>query len=129
MMLLEHARRLDAPPTLQVFATDLDDDAIRSAREGVYPAAIAADVPEERLRRFFTRDVRGYRIRGELREAVVFATHDLLKDAPFSRLDLVTSQSLHLPRPVAQRALLDSPPLRAAPARVSSSACPRPSRT
>ena len=88
MLLAEHARLLDAPPALQVFATDLDDDAIRAAREGVFPAAIAADVSEERLRRFFNRDVRGYRIRSELREAVVFATHDLLKDAPFSRNSL-----------------------------------------
>src|SRR6185369_13274801 len=103
----EHARRLDAPPALQVFATDLDDDAIRAAREGVYPAAIAADVSEERLRRFFNRDVRGYRIRSELREAVVFATHDLLKDAPFSRLDLVSCRNLfiYLDPQAQQRAL------------------------
>ena len=107
MMLAEHARLLDAPPALQVFATDLDDDAIRAAREGVYPAAIAADVSEERLRRFFTRDVRGYRIRSELREAVVFATHDLLKDAPFSRLDLVSCRNLfiYLDPQAQQRAL------------------------
>jgi two-component system CheB/CheR fusion protein len=107
MLLAEHVRGLDSPPTLQVFATDLDDDAIRAAREGVYPAAIGADVSEERLRRFFTRDVRGYRIRSELREAVVFAAHDLLKDAPFSRLDLVSCRNLfiYLNPQAQQRAL------------------------
>ena len=108
MLLAEHARAIDAPPTLQVFATDLDDDAIRTAREGVYPAAIAADVSEDRLRRFFNRDVRGYRIRSELREAVVFATHDLLKDAPFSRLDLVSCRNLFIYLdPHAQRRALE----------------------
>ncbi len=96
MMLTEHARRIDDAPSIQVFATDLDEDAIRAAREGVYPPAIAADVSEERLRRFFTREPRGYRIRAEIREAVVFANHDMLKDAPFSRLDLVSCRNLFI---------------------------------
>ena len=94
MLLAEHARTLDAPPSLQVFASDLDEDAIRQAREGVYPAAIAADVSDERLRRFFTKEHRGYRVRGELRETVLFALHDLLQDAPFSRIDLFTCRNL-----------------------------------
>ncbi|MDQ6639514.1 MAG: PAS domain S-box protein [Pseudomonadota bacterium] len=107
MLLAEQARRLDAPPSLQVFATDLDDDAIRAAREGIYPPAIAADVSEERLRRFFTRETRGFRVRAELREAIVFASHDLLKDAPFSRLDLVSCRNLfiYLDPQAQQRAL------------------------
>ncbi|MEO7338530.1 MAG: chemotaxis protein CheB, partial [Caldimonas sp.] len=94
MLLAEHARTLSDPPTLQVFATDLDQDGIRIAREAIYPPAIAADVSEERLRRFFTRDGRGFRVRGEIREMVLFAVHDLLKDAPFSRLDLFSTRNL-----------------------------------
>ena len=94
MLLAEHARTLDAPPAVQVFATDLDDEAIRIARDGLYPRSIAADVSEERLRRFFTKEHRGYRIRRELREQVLFASHDLLKDAPFSRLDLFSCRNL-----------------------------------
>lgn len=94
ILLAEKARQLEAPPIVQVFATDLDGDAIRTAREGIYPAPIEADVPEDRLRRYFVRELRGYRVRRELREMVLFAQHDLLKDSPFSRLDLVSCRNL-----------------------------------
>jgi PAS domain S-box-containing protein len=94
MLLLEHAARLEAPPRLQVFGCDLDGDAIAAARTGLYPLTIAADVSEERLARFFVRDPRGWRVRGELRETVLFAQHDLIKDPPFSRNDLVSCRNL-----------------------------------
>jgi two-component system CheB/CheR fusion protein len=64
------------------------------ARDGLFPFTITADVSEERLRRFFQKEHRGYRARRELRECVLFAVHDLLKDAPFSRLDLFTCRNL-----------------------------------
>jgi two-component system CheB/CheR fusion protein len=106
MLLVEHARTLDQPPAIQVFGCDLDDEAVRSARAGVFPEAIAADVSEARLRRFFVKEPRGYQVRRELRELVLFATHDLLKDAPFSRLDLVTCRNLliYLNREAQERA-------------------------
>ncbi len=94
MLLFEHARLLDAPPSIQVFATDLAEDAVRVGRDAVYPPAIAADVSPARLRRFFTKDHRGYRVCSELREAVLFAVHDVLHDPPFSRLDLVSCRNL-----------------------------------
>ena len=94
ILLAEHARTLEAPPTLQIFATDLDEDAIQKAREGLYPAAIEADVGEDRLRRYFAREHHGWRVRRELRETVLFAVHDLLKDSPFSRLDMVSCRNL-----------------------------------
>jgi two-component system CheB/CheR fusion protein len=94
MLLTEHARTLDAPPALQVFATDLDEEAIRVGRDALYPAAIGADVSEERLRRFFTKEHRGFRVRSEIRELVLFAVHDLLRDSPFSRIDLVSCRNL-----------------------------------
>jgi two-component system CheB/CheR fusion protein len=94
ILLAEHARTLDAPPLVQIFATDLDEQAISTAREGVYPPTIEADVSEDRLRRFFTKEHRGYRVRREVREQVMFAEHDLLKDSPFSRLDLVSCRNL-----------------------------------
>ncbi len=94
ILLAEHARTLEAPPAVQVFATDLDEDVVQSARDGIYPTAIATDVSEERLRRFFVKEHRGYRVRRELREGVLFAMHDLLKDAPFSRLDLISCRNL-----------------------------------
>ena len=94
MLLKEYAATLEQPPTLQVFATDLDENAIQTAREGKYAETIAADVTETRLRRFFSKIHGGYRIKREVRDIVLFALHDLLKDSPFSRLDLVTCRNL-----------------------------------
>lgn len=94
MLLLEHARKLDAAPALQVFACDLDEEAIGKARAGLYPESMVADVSEDRVRKFFIKDHHGYRVRRELREMVLFAAHDLLKDAPFSRMDLISCRNL-----------------------------------
>ncbi|MEJ5988562.1 CheR family methyltransferase [Ramlibacter sp. PS3R-8] len=105
MLLSEHARTLDAPPLVQVFATDLDERAVQVARDAVYPPAIEADVSEERLRRFFMRESRGYRVRRELRETVLFAAHDVLHTSPFSRQDMVSCRNLliYLNREAQQR--------------------------
>ncbi|HEY8361190.1 MAG TPA: CheR family methyltransferase, partial [Ramlibacter sp.] len=94
MVLSEYARELDTPPVIQVFATDIDAQAVQVAREGLYPATIMADVSDDRLRRFFIKEHGGYRIRRELREMVLFAVHDVLRDSPFSRLDLVSCRNL-----------------------------------
>ena len=94
MVLYEHASRLSSPPAIQVFATDIDDDVISFARAGLYPATIEADISAERLRRFFQRDQGRYRIRKEIREVVLFSPHNLLKDPPFSRLDVITCRNL-----------------------------------
>jgi chemotaxis methyl-accepting protein methylase len=80
--------------TIQVFATDLDQDAIDKARQGVFPANIAADVSKERLRRFFTKEERGYRVRKEIREMVIFAPQNLIVDPPFTKLDILTCRNL-----------------------------------
>lgn len=85
--------RLDAPK-VQIFATDIDETAIAHAREGFYTLNDAADVSPERLRRFFIGEGDGYRVRSEIREMILFAAHNLLKDAPFSHLDLVTCRNL-----------------------------------
>jgi two-component system CheB/CheR fusion protein len=94
ILLLEEASRHNIPPSLQVFGTDLDARALGIAREGLYPATIEADVSEERLRRYFTQEGDHYRIRRELRDMVLFAAHNLLKDPPFSRVDLVSCRNL-----------------------------------
>ncbi|HVG05286.1 MAG TPA: CheR family methyltransferase, partial [Burkholderiaceae bacterium] len=94
MLLYEHARTIDAPPQIQVFATDISESALKAAREGMYPETIAADVSEERLRRWFVKELHGYRVRREIRELVLFALHDALKDAPFSRVDLVSCRNM-----------------------------------
>ncbi|HWX22973.1 MAG TPA: chemotaxis protein CheB [Candidatus Binatia bacterium] len=79
---------------LQLFATDLDRDAIDKARRGVFPANIAADISEERLRRFFAKDERGYRVRKEIREMVIFAPQNLIMDPPFTKLDILSCRNL-----------------------------------
>ena len=94
MVLSEYASNLNAPPQIQVFATDLDQGSINVARAGIYPDTITADISEERLRLFFTKESAGYRIRRGMRETVLFALHDLLKDPPFSRIDLISCRNL-----------------------------------
>jgi two-component system CheB/CheR fusion protein len=94
MILLEEAARRENRPSIQVFGSDLDAHALTLAREGLYPAAIEADVSEERLRRFFVREGDHYRVRRELRDIVLFASHSVLKDPPFSRIDLVSCRNL-----------------------------------
>jgi two-component system CheB/CheR fusion protein len=94
MLLCEYSAQLPVPPSIQIFATDIDDDVVQAARTGVYPLTIEADVSPERLRRFFVLEQGRYRVRQELREMVLFAQHNVLKDSPFSRLDLVTCRNL-----------------------------------
>ena len=80
--------------TLQIFATDLDRDAIEKARLALYPDSIAADVSPERLRRFFVLEERGYRVGKEIREMVVFATQNIIMDPPFTKLDVLSCRNL-----------------------------------
>ncbi len=80
---------------LQIFATDLDKDAIDKARQGVYPANIASDVSSERLQRFFIKDEHhGFRISREIRETIVFAPHNVIMDPPFTKLDIIVCRNL-----------------------------------
>ncbi len=81
-------------PRLQIFASDIDAHALEVARNGRYPASIAKDVPPKRLERYFVREDGTYRVAGDLREMCLFSTHNLLRDAPFSRLDLVCCRNL-----------------------------------
>ncbi len=80
--------------TIQIFATDLDRDAIDKARSGVFPANIAADLSEARLKRFFTKEGHGYRVRKEIREMVIFAPQNLIMDPPFTKLDILSCRNL-----------------------------------
>lgn len=79
---------------VQLYSTDLDDDAIAIARVGAYPPNIAQDTSPERLHRFFVKDEAGYRVKKEIREMVVFAIQNVIKDPPFTRLDLVSCRNL-----------------------------------
>ena len=94
ILLHEYAERHKEPSKIQVFATDIDEQAIAEAREGLYPSMIEADVSPERLHAFFVRDHGRYRVSKEIREKVLFAPHNVLKDSPFSRCDLISCRNL-----------------------------------
>jgi two-component system, chemotaxis family, CheB/CheR fusion protein len=97
ILLLEEAERhkIGRPP-IQVFASDRDPRAVVAAREGRFPLDIAADVSQERLQRFFLREGNQYRVRQEVREVVLFAVHDLLKDPPFSHVNMISCRNVPL---------------------------------
>ncbi len=80
--------------TLQIFATDLSQEAINKAREAIYPANIAADVSPERLSRFFDRVGDGYQVVKTIREMVIFARQNLIMDPPFTKLDILSCRNL-----------------------------------
>ncbi|HLO30913.1 MAG TPA: chemotaxis protein CheB, partial [Anaerolineales bacterium] len=94
ILLFEQTDKLEFRPRIQVFASDLDENSIKYAREGLYPTAIEADISTERLERFFILEGNHYRVRRELRDVVLFTHHSVLRDAPFSRLDLISCRNL-----------------------------------
>ena len=80
--------------SVQIFATDLDRDAIEKARRGVFPANVGADISDARLKRFFTKEAGSYRVRKEIREMVIFAPQNLIMDPPFTKLDILCCRNL-----------------------------------
>jgi two-component system CheB/CheR fusion protein len=103
MLFREEIAAQNSKIRLQLFASDVDFDAVATARDGFYPQTIEAEVSEDRLARFFTREDHGYRIQSDLRALIVFAVQDLLADPPFSRLDFISCRNLLIYlRPEAQ---------------------------
>lgn len=94
MLVLEEAERRQVAPNVQIFASDLDDGALATARERRYPRSIEADVSDERLRRHFVEELKHYLMRKEVRELVLFAHHSAMKDLPFMRIDLISCRDL-----------------------------------
>lgn len=88
--IIRSARHFD----VQIFGTDLDSDAIESARSGRFPDGIAAEVSAERLQRYFVREDSTYRIRNEIREMAIFAPQNVIKDPPFTKLDVISCRNL-----------------------------------
>jgi two-component system CheB/CheR fusion protein len=93
-LFLEAFEELKRPVKLQIFASDINSDAVAFARDGLYSHAIEADVTPDRLARFFTKDEHHYQVSHELRDCVVFTVHDILADAPFSNIDFVCCRNL-----------------------------------
>ncbi|WP_428489080.1 chemotaxis protein CheB [Rhodopila sp.] len=94
MLFMEQISAAKRPIKLQMFATDIDVDAVAAARDGLYANTIEDCVTPERLKRFFTPEEAGWRAAPDLRSAIVFTVHDVLTDPPFSRLDLVSCRNL-----------------------------------
>ncbi len=94
MQLADEAARREGQWDIKVFATDLSRDVYETASAGLYPESVVADVPPALLKRHFDRRDEGYQVRDHLRKMVVFARHDLLKDPPFTKLDLVSCRNV-----------------------------------
>jgi two-component system, chemotaxis family, CheB/CheR fusion protein len=94
ILLREAMEEMQREFKVQLYSTDLDDEAIAAARAGLYPPNIAQDMQPERLRRFFVKEDAGYRVKKEIREMVVFAVQSVIKDPPFTRLDLLACRNL-----------------------------------
>jgi two-component system, chemotaxis family, CheB/CheR fusion protein len=94
ILLAEAMTNLKKRLEVQIFATDLDSEGIERARTGLYPESIAADVSAERLQRFFVKEDAGFKMKKQIREMVVFAAHDLARDPPFSKLDMVSCRNV-----------------------------------
>jgi len=107
ILILECLDELGIRKELQVFGTDLDHAAIEKARDGHYPENIVADLSPQRLERYFEKESSSFAIRKVVREPVVFAAHNVLKDPPFSRLDLLACRNLLIYlEPQAQKKIL-----------------------
>ena len=94
ILLREHMPKAQTTPKLQIFASDIDEQSLQIARIGRYPSTIAKDVAPARLERYFVREDGTYRIASDLREICLFSSHNLLRDAPFSKLDLIACRNL-----------------------------------
>ncbi|WP_372636687.1 CheR family methyltransferase [Fodinibius sp.] len=94
LLLHEHAQSLDSPPAIQLFATDIDEEALDTARKGRYPQSVATDITSERLEQHFLKEGTMYRVKPTIRSMILFADHDLLKDPPFSKLDMISCRNL-----------------------------------
>ena len=90
----EYLEEINRDFKFQIYATDIDDDAIATARAGMYPENISIDVSSGRLRRFFAKEENGYRIKKEIREMVIFAIQNVITDPPFTKMDLISCRNL-----------------------------------
>jgi two-component system, chemotaxis family, CheB/CheR fusion protein len=105
MLLFEQAEALESPPDIKIFGSDIDENALHVGRLGRYPHGIVADVTPERLARFFDREDGTYVVRPRLRELCLFAQHNLLRDPPFSRVDLISCRNvlIYMDTPLQKR--------------------------
>ncbi|MFW5639678.1 MAG: chemotaxis protein CheB [Thermodesulfobacteriota bacterium] len=107
MLFMEYFEAAGKTADIKIFATDIDREALTFAGNGTYPESIAADLSPERLQRFFTKKEGNYQVSRRIREMVVFAAHNLSKDPPFTRTDLISCRNLLIYlKPVLQKKIL-----------------------
>lgn len=94
MLLCEYSDKLENGPKIQIFATDIDEQSLETARKGRYPQSIAEHVSRERLERFFIQQGSIWQVKWQLREVIIFSNHSFIKDPPFSRLDLIACRNV-----------------------------------
>ena len=94
ILLKEYMEEQEISREVKLFATDIDKDAVEYAGTGIYPESIVSDISAERLSKYFTRKEDGYQINESIRSMVVFATHNILKDPPFSKIDLISCRNM-----------------------------------
>ncbi len=94
ILCLQELERLNITPRISIFATDIDEDALKTAREGIYPETIGGHVPKELLQRYFKPLSSGYEIKQSVRDLVRFSRHNVIKDPPFLRLDLISCRNV-----------------------------------
>jgi two-component system CheB/CheR fusion protein len=107
MLLADRNVLMSKPRSVQIFASDIDERAINIARHGSYPESIIADVSPSRLRQYFDKDEQHYRVKRDIREQVLFALHNVLRDPPFSKLNLIACRNLliYLNRDIQNRVI------------------------
>ncbi len=94
MLFREYMDEINREYKVQIYSTDIDEDAIAIARAGIYPANISIDITPDRIRRFFIKNETGFRIKKEIREMVVFAVQNVIKDPPFTKMDIISCRNL-----------------------------------
>ena len=94
MLMLEYCDKIQSDRVIQIFASDMHEQSLKRAREGLYPGDIEVDVSADRLDRFFRKDNGAYRVKNEVRDLVVFSPHNFLSDPPFSRMNLIVCRNV-----------------------------------
>lgn len=107
MLLSEHMEKNHIAADVKIFATDIDKSALATASQGVYAESVASDIPPEYLTKYFNKTEGGYKVISKLRKMIIFSSHDVLTDPPFSRLDLLVCRNLFIYlKPGSQQNLL-----------------------